>query len=196
MSLAHPVQVHVCLLAVPPEGHRIGRVKGCHRLPQVQHPYTPPHCPHATQHPHNHPRHKTPQPWRWGGERKHETRSKSLNSGSWPQINGGCAHQSPACELGTRQGSLMGHGLQEGRMSRRTLSPAVRAEGWATGRRTSEHREAAESDPSLQLMRENPARSSPEGPDTGSLKHWRLPTDWRLCFWFAIRDFFFKSLFF
>ena len=72
------------------------------------------------------------------------------------------AHQSPVCDLGTRQVLWMAHVLQISCGSLRFQSPEETAAGLGTGRRRSGRREAVENDPSLQRRRENLAHSSPD----------------------------------
>lgn len=106
---AHPVKMQVSLFTVSPEWHRFWWVKGCDGLPKVEHPDTAPHCSYSTQHPHHHPRQQTTEPGGW------ET---NMQQGPWFQYQHSDltvvhytlenrqsrpAHQSPVCDLETRQ---------------------------------------------------------------------------------------------
>lgn len=68
----------VCLFTMPPEWNRLRWVKGCDRLPQVEHPDTAPHRSDPTKHPHYHPWQQASQPGGWRKEGRYK------NYMAWP----------------------------------------------------------------------------------------------------------------
>lgn len=70
LTCTHPVKMQVCLFAVPPEGNRLWRVKGCDWLPKVEHSDAAPHGTDSAQHPHHHPWQQAPHPGCWRMNKK------------------------------------------------------------------------------------------------------------------------------